>query len=580
MFSCCACTRPSKLDTEEVKSDETSDSDEDDESLEEDEKSDNDDDDDGDESSDDEMSNDNDDGTITKKVKDNAHNSPKTNIIKNGSSTKIFNSSPQNSSTSTEILSQEISIENQAKNDFEQISCCQEIASSPTDSQNEVEYAEILPRNLISVKDDSQEIDTTSYNDDVSNIVEKSSEDSIVEEKFPILEKMEDNKLPSPEETSNKSLINLPEPIKQFSESKKIKEQIFQREMSQSFDDEDPSPENSSNTGSVVHIPSSISDNEVIISSKKLSITKIDTPSPEKDVSNFKNNSTSDENISSPENRSIKLTDNEAQEISCVTPPLENQIFIPPPEVEEEEKEEDFGQPPNIEGFDENMEIIQPPDDENFSSPPPPPVENIPIPETDDNIILSDSGYFISPPEIENFLPKIDDENHLQNVDDDDNFLLPPQQIITDDLIPPQDYEDFIPPPQNDGFLSPPPENEEFLPPPINDIMTSPSPENLVLSSQKSPSFDSDVPSPQNTWTSSSTDDEKRAIEITEFIGIAGNLKRDKSPLHHAPAYIERTIDDGPEDEGDDSVFESYPTPPPPPEIDFDSSSRKSGIFF
>lgn len=52
--------------------------------------------------------------------------------------------------------------------------------------------------------------------------------------------------------------------------------------------------------------------------------------------------------------------------------------------------------------------------------------------------------------------------------------------------------------------------------------------------------------------------------------GLPGTIKTN---LYNSPAYIERTIDDGPEDEGDDSVFEACPN---------DASSDKkmpTGIF-
>lgn len=222
MFSCCACTRPSKLDTEEVKSDETSDSDDDDDSLEEDEKSEND-----DESSDEETSNndEDDDDDVTKKIKDDRKNSSlKTETIENGNSTKLPESSPQNSSTSTEILSQKIPLEGEGN--FHEIT--PEMISSPTNSQSEeVEYAEILPKSLSPVKDDSElqseEIETMPT---VGKIPPEGDYSTIVK-KVPVPEKVDEK---SPEETSNKVV-----------EPKKLREQIFQREMSQSFDDEDRS---------------------------------------------------------------------------------------------------------------------------------------------------------------------------------------------------------------------------------------------------------------------------------------------------------------------------------------------------
>ncbi|KYM78553.1 Adenylyl cyclase-associated protein 1 [Atta colombica] len=52
-------------------------------------------------------------------------------------------------------------------------------------------------------------------------------------------------------------------------------------------------------------------------------------------------------------------------------------------------------------------------------------------------------------------------------------------------------------------------------------------------------------------------EDWTQPIENVDSIGTVASVKTN---LYDASGYIERTIDDGPEDEGDDSVFEGYPS--------------------
>ena len=50
------------------------------------------------------------------------------------------------------------------------------------------------------------------------------------------------------------------------------------------------------------------------------------------------------------------------------------------------------------------------------------------------------------------------------------------------------------------------------------------------------------------------------AEDWTQLIENVDSIASVKTNLYDASGYIERTIDDGPEDEGDDSVFEGYPS--------------------